>query len=29
MRLAVTDRVAETGSKYVLPPPEGASREPG
>ena len=29
MRLAVTDRVAETGGKYTLTDPEAAGQEPG
>jgi hypothetical protein len=29
MRLAVTDRIAEVGGKYVLAPQEGVGQEPG
>jgi hypothetical protein len=29
MRLAVTDRVVETGGKYALAPQEGVGQEPG
>jgi hypothetical protein len=29
MRLAVTDRVVETGGRYTLAPQEGGGQEPG